>query len=259
MLRPRLFQRSHHARFSASVHIKCPVRYGGPQRAAHIGSDGGEEGSKVGWVYAARRLPLPPIGTDASHTPAIASATNTQPSLPHCSSSPKRRLDSTGYIVDNSERGNIFAVEPRQLYTSSPTSSRAASQGLGGLQGLLLLAAVCGVVAVATLGVASNPEDTLQVGWPAGAAGLEPPQGLVQTARHVLMCHVRPMLDALPSGPWIHACAGGGCQRWRPRQPELYCWAAVGGSVRPHGASAAPRFACAQVLEKSDQSLKLQF
>ncbi|EFN55751.1 expressed protein [Chlorella variabilis] len=76
--------------------------------------------------------------------------------------SPKRRLDSTGYIVDNSERGNIFAVEPRQLYTSSPTSSRAASQGLGGLQGLLLLAAVCGVVAVATLGVASNPEDTLQ-------------------------------------------------------------------------------------------------
>ena len=32
---------------------------------------------------------------------------------------------------------NIFAVEPKQLYTSSPTSDRAARQGLGGVQGLV--------------------------------------------------------------------------------------------------------------------------
>jgi hypothetical protein len=74
----------------------------------------------------------------------------------------KRRLDSTGYIVDNSERGNIFAVEPRQLYTSSPRADRAARQGLGGFQGLLVLGGVCGVIAVATLGLASSPADTLQ-------------------------------------------------------------------------------------------------
>ncbi|PSC70283.1 Kinesin-related 11 [Micractinium conductrix] len=74
----------------------------------------------------------------------------------------KKRLDNTGYIVDNSNSGNIFAVMPKQLYTSSPTSDRAARQGLGGTQGLLLLAGVIGVVGLATLGVASNGGDTLQ-------------------------------------------------------------------------------------------------
>jgi hypothetical protein len=74
----------------------------------------------------------------------------------------KRRLDATGYIVDNSERGNIFAVEPKQLYTSSPTSDRAARQGLGGIQGLAVLAAAGAIVAAVTLGIAKNPADTLQ-------------------------------------------------------------------------------------------------
>lgn len=67
-------------------------------------------------------------------------STSPRPSLarhPPSRSSGKRRLDSTGYIVDNSERGNIFAIEPKQLYTSSPTSDRAARQGLGGIQGLV--------------------------------------------------------------------------------------------------------------------------
>lgn len=41
-----------------------------------------------------------------------------------------------GYVEqDNSGRANIFAVEPKQLYTSSPTSDRAARTGLGGSQG----------------------------------------------------------------------------------------------------------------------------
>jgi hypothetical protein len=61
---------------------------------------------------------------------------------------------------------NIFAVEPRQLYTSSPRADRAARQGLGGFQGLLVLGGVCGVIAVATLGLASSPADTLQVRLP---------------------------------------------------------------------------------------------
>ncbi|KAI7837822.1 hypothetical protein COHA_008310 [Chlorella ohadii] len=82
----------------------------------------------------------------------------------------KRRLDATGYIVDNSERGNIFAVEPKQLYTSSPTSDRAARQGLGGVQGLAVLAAAGAIVAAVTLGIAKNPADTLQGLAASGAA-----------------------------------------------------------------------------------------
>ncbi|KAL4436740.1 hypothetical protein ABPG75_003879 [Micractinium tetrahymenae] len=74
----------------------------------------------------------------------------------------KKGLSDTGYIVDNSERGNIFAIMPKQLYTSSPTADRAARQGIGGTQGLILLAVVIGAVAVATLGVAGTTSDTLQ-------------------------------------------------------------------------------------------------
>ena len=44
-------------------------------------------------------------------------------------------------------------MQPRSLYTSSPTADRAASQGIGGQQGLLFLAACLAAVAVATLGV----------------------------------------------------------------------------------------------------------
>lgn len=74
----------------------------------------------------------------------------------------KKGLSDTGYIVDNSERGNIFAIMPKQLYTSSPTADRAARQGIGGTQGLIVLAVLIGAVGVATLGVAGNTGDTLQ-------------------------------------------------------------------------------------------------
>lgn len=85
------------------------------------------------------------------------------------------------------------AVEPRQLYTRSPTADKAARQGLGGIQvrrwgahdappslplpssphfkpaapllhpmqGLAVLAGAGAVVALVTLGIASNPEETL--------------------------------------------------------------------------------------------------
>ncbi|KAL4423261.1 hypothetical protein ABPG77_004530 [Micractinium sp. CCAP 211/92] len=74
----------------------------------------------------------------------------------------KKGLSNTGYIVDNSDRGNIFAIMPKQLYTSSPTADRAARQGIGGTQGLILLAVLMGAVGVATLGVAGTTGDTLQ-------------------------------------------------------------------------------------------------
>ena len=34
--------------------------------------------------------------------------------------------------------GNIFAVEPKQLYTESPTSDKYAKVGLGGIPGAIL-------------------------------------------------------------------------------------------------------------------------
>lgn len=52
-------------------------------------------------------------------------------------------------------------MQPRTLYTSSPTSDQAAKQGLGGQQGLLLLVACIAAVAVATLGVGRESNQTL--------------------------------------------------------------------------------------------------
>jgi len=58
---------------------------------------------------------------------------------------------ATGYIgKDNSGSGNIFAIEPRQLYTESPTSDKYAKKGLGGIGGLAVAAAVIGGVVFAT-------------------------------------------------------------------------------------------------------------
>lgn len=54
---------------------------------------------------------------------------------------------TTGYIDnDNSGKGNIFAIEPKTLYTSSPTSDAAAKQGIGGIVGIIVVAAILGVV-----------------------------------------------------------------------------------------------------------------
>ncbi len=58
----------------------------------------------------------------------------------------KETIDrTTGFIgKDNSGSGNIFAVEPRQLYTESPTSDKYAKRGLGGIPGVIL---ACGILA----------------------------------------------------------------------------------------------------------------
>jgi hypothetical protein len=66
---------------------------------------------------------------------------------------------------DNSGKANIFAVEPRTLYTSSPRADKEARKGLGGAQGLGLILGIAGVVAVATVGVGIlQPKSVEEVG-----------------------------------------------------------------------------------------------
>ena len=72
----------------------------------------------------------------------------------------KETLDqTTGYIgKDNSGNGNIFAIEPKQLYTESPTSDKYAKQGLGGIPGALLALGIVAGVAFATQNLGSFEE-----------------------------------------------------------------------------------------------------
>lgn len=64
---------------------------------------------------------------------------------------PPRVDRTTGFIEsDNTGMGNIFAVEPKQLYTESPTSDKYAKRGLGGIPGFVL---ACGIVAGVAFGV----------------------------------------------------------------------------------------------------------
>ncbi|CAL6296486.1 unnamed protein product [Bathycoccus prasinos] len=62
---------------------------------------------------------------------------------------------TTGFIEsDNTGMGNIFAVEPKQLYTESPTSDKYAKVGLGGIPGAILAVVILAGVffGVQTLG-----------------------------------------------------------------------------------------------------------
>lgn len=52
---------------------------------------------------------------------------------------------------DNGGKSNIFAVEPKVLYTSSPRADQAARQGLGGQQGLSIVLGLSLLVGVATV------------------------------------------------------------------------------------------------------------
>eukprot|EP00205_Picochlorum_sp_RCC944_P002429 CAMPEP_0182608718 /NCGR_PEP_ID=MMETSP1330-20130603/3051_1 /TAXON_ID=464278 /ORGANISM="Picochlorum sp., Strain RCC944" /LENGTH=129 /DNA_ID=CAMNT_0024827501 /DNA_START=27 /DNA_END=416 /DNA_ORIENTATION=- len=66
----------------------------------------------------------------------------------------RQRKGGLGFVEeDNSGKANIFAVEPRTLYTSSPRADREARKGLGGAQGLGIAVGLIGVVAAATIGV----------------------------------------------------------------------------------------------------------
>jgi hypothetical protein len=64
-----------------------------------------------------------------------------------------RKLDKTGWMdQDASGSGNVFPTLPK-TFLRSATSEQAASTGIGGLQGALILAAVIGVVALSTVPV----------------------------------------------------------------------------------------------------------
>ena len=99
------------------------------------------------------------------------------------------RNGPAGFVEqDNSGKANIFAVEPKNLYVSSPRSDKAAQQGLGGSQGnqlffhpqptrllasqylililyfhagLLIVGGIIGVVLLVTLGIARTGGDDL--------------------------------------------------------------------------------------------------
>eukprot|EP00884_Botryococcus_braunii_P015867 jgi/Botrbrau1/2964/Bobra.0026s0032.1 len=67
---------------------------------------------------------------------------------------PPSRPRARGYVEeDNSGRANIFGTEPRMLYTRSPTAEAAARQGIGGLQGAVVLGIAIALVAAVTLGM----------------------------------------------------------------------------------------------------------
>lgn len=67
----------------------------------------------------------------------------------------------TGFVQeDNSGKANVFAVEPKQLWISSPGRDAAASEGIGGIGGGIgVFAAVVGIGA-ATFIVANTVFDT---------------------------------------------------------------------------------------------------
>jgi hypothetical protein len=82
---------------------------------------------------------------------------------------------------DNSGKSNIFAVEPKTLYTSSPTADRAASSGLGALILPIGLGALA-ILALATLGVAkTDPAASLSQ----AAAGLGNGESLTAIAARI--------------------------------------------------------------------------
>lgn len=70
---------------------------------------------------------------------------------------------ATGYVAeDNSGRANIFPTK-QQAYLKSSTADAAAKQGLGGLQGGLVVGFAIGAVALITLvGLKSQGPETLQ-------------------------------------------------------------------------------------------------
>ncbi|CAK0783607.1 hypothetical protein CVIRNUC_006806 [Coccomyxa viridis] len=86
----------------------------------------------------------------------------------------RERPRARGYVSeDNSGKANIFGVEPRQLYTSSPTSDQAARQGIGGQLGVLILVGCIAAVGAASLFSRDGPQTLSQV-----AAGAESRQSL---------------------------------------------------------------------------------
>merc|ERR1712138_306369 len=66
-----------------------------------------------------------------------------------------QRLDkSSGFVEENnSGRSNIFSTGDKALYSYSPTTDKIVKQGLGGLQGLLIVLTIAGLVTVTTISI----------------------------------------------------------------------------------------------------------
>merc|ERR1711976_727697 len=57
---------------------------------------------------------------------------------------------------DNSGRSNVFSTGEKALYSYSPNAEKAARQGLGGLQGLLIVVAIATLVGISTFSISTN-------------------------------------------------------------------------------------------------------
>merc|ERR1712224_156530 len=66
-----------------------------------------------------------------------------------------QRMDkSSGFVEeDNSGRSNIFSTGDKALYSYSPTTDKIVNQGLGGLQGLVIVLTIAGLVAAITVSI----------------------------------------------------------------------------------------------------------
>merc|ERR1711904_270153 len=66
-----------------------------------------------------------------------------------------QRLDeSKGFVKeDNSGRSNIFSTGDKALYSYSPTTDKIVKQGLDGLQGLVIVLTIAGLVVATTIGI----------------------------------------------------------------------------------------------------------
>merc|ERR1712118_620395 len=67
---------------------------------------------------------------------------------------PQRLDKNSGFVEeDNSGRSNIFSTGDKALYSYSPTTDKIVKQGLGGLQGLVIVLTIAGLVAATTVGI----------------------------------------------------------------------------------------------------------
>lgn len=82
----------------------------------------------------------------------------------------KGRSGPLGYVEkDAGDKSNIFAVEPKSVWTTSPRSEREAGKGLGGVQGIGLALGLIGLVGLSTVFVAGNSGDLEATGESLGA------------------------------------------------------------------------------------------
>merc|ERR1711985_20962 len=66
---------------------------------------------------------------------------------------------NSGFVEeDNSGRSNIFSTGEKALYSYSPTTDKIVKQGLGGLQGLVIVLTIAGLVAATTVGISVKTE-----------------------------------------------------------------------------------------------------